>query len=192
MIRIAVNYERTVAMNITPVPTNISVNIPQNERTNAAKIKELMPEAEFTGLSANIRVDSNGNRWFLNNDPYTKTYSKYDAYAYEWTADKTSGTSFEDFLSGVCENGLDPTLNASAIRADMYGTSTSDYTTLSQQADYLARNDFAANRSNYVGETPKDVMKETKNQYLNPNYKYNCLIDREAVQAMIYSLRYGI
>ena len=49
-------------MNITPVSANINIRIPQNERTNAAKIKELMPEAEFTGLSANVRVDANGGR----------------------------------------------------------------------------------------------------------------------------------
>ncbi len=139
-------------MNITPVSTNINISIPQNERANAAKIKELIPEAEFTGLSANVRVDSNGGRWFLNNDPYTKTYSKYDAYAYEWTVNTSSedyrssytenhpteNMGFTDFLSYVKTNGLDAGLNASAIRADMYGTNSSDYTTLSQQTDYLA------------------------------------------------------
>ena len=139
-------------MNITPVSANINISIPKNERTNAAKIKELMPEAEFTGLSANVRVDANGGRWFLNNDPYTKTYSKYDAYAYEWTVNTSSedcrssytenhpteNMGFTDFLSYVKTNGLDAGLNASAIRADMYGTNSSDYTTLSQQTDYLA------------------------------------------------------
>lgn len=139
-------------MNITPVSTNINISIPQNERANAAKIKEIMPEAEFTGLSANVRVDANGGRWFLNNDPYTKTYSKYDAYAYEWTVNTSSedyrssytenhpteNMGFTDFLSYVKTNGLDAGLNASAIRADMYGTNSSDYTTLSQQTDYLA------------------------------------------------------
>ena len=60
------------------------------------------------------------------------------------------------------------------------------------KANYLSMNDFAANRSNYVGEIPRDIIKEAKNQYLDPNYKDNCLMDRGAVQAMIYSLRYGI
>ena len=58
-------------------------------------------------------------------------------------------------------------------------------------ANYLARNDFATNRSDYIGETSKDVMKEMKNQYLDPNYKDNCLMDRNAIKDMIDILRYG-
>ncbi|MBQ8781349.1 MAG: hypothetical protein IJZ72_06740 [Oscillospiraceae bacterium] len=58
-------------------------------------------------------------------------------------------------------------------------------------ANYLARNDFAANRNDYIGETPMDVMKEMKNQYLDPNYKDNCLLDRNAIQSMINWLRYN-
>ncbi len=59
-------------------------------------------------------------------------------------------------------------------------------------ANYLSRNDFSANRSDYVGEAPIDAMKEMKNQYLDPNYKGNCLMDREAIKNMIYSLRYEV
>ena len=62
-------------MNITPTPSNITVIMPRNERATALKIKEMMPEAEFTGLSSNSRVDSQGRRWTVNNDPYTKMYS---------------------------------------------------------------------------------------------------------------------
>ncbi len=58
-------------------------------------------------------------------------------------------------------------------------------------ANYLARNNFAANRGDYIGETSKDVMKEMKNQYLDPNYKDNCLMDRNAIKDMIGNLRYG-
>ncbi len=58
-------------------------------------------------------------------------------------------------------------------------------------ANYLARNDFAANRSDYIGEIPMDAMKKMKNQYLDPNYKDNCLMDRNAIKDMIGNLRYG-
>ena len=58
-------------------------------------------------------------------------------------------------------------------------------------ANYLSMKDFAANRSDYIGETSKDVMKEMKNQYLDPNYKDNCLMDRNAIKDMIDILRYG-
>ncbi len=58
-------------------------------------------------------------------------------------------------------------------------------------ANYLARNNFAANRGDYIVETSKDVMKEMKNQYLDPNYKDNCLMDRNAIKDMIDILRYG-
>ena len=125
--------------------------MPRNERAAALKIKEIMPEAEFTGLSTNSRVDSQGRRWTVNNDPYTKMYNKYDAYAYEWTVGTgedyrssyiknhpTECMGFEDFLNYVQKNGLDKELNALAISADMQNMHGSDYTTLSQQADYLA------------------------------------------------------
>lgn len=58
-------------------------------------------------------------------------------------------------------------------------------------ANYLSMKDFAANRGDYIGETSKDVMKEMKNQYLDPNYKDNCLMDRNAIKDMIGNLRYG-
>ena len=58
-------------------------------------------------------------------------------------------------------------------------------------ANYLSMKDFAANRGNYIGETSRDVMKEMKNQYLDPNYKDNCLMDRNAIKDMIDILRYG-
>ncbi len=61
----------------------------------------------------------------------------------------------------------------------------------STMANYLARNDFAANRSDYIDETSRDVMKEMKNQYLDPNYKDNCLMNRNAIKDMIDILRYG-
>ena len=59
-------------------------------------------------------------------------------------------------------------------------------------ANYLSMKDFAANRSDYIGETSKDVMKEMKNQYLDPNYKDNCLMNRNAIKDMIDILRYGV
>lgn len=148
-------------MNITPMPSNITVKMPRNERAAALKIKEIMPEAEFTGLSSNTRVDSQGHRWTLNNDPYTKMYSKYDAYAYEWAVGTgedyrssyiqnhpTEGMGFEDFLGYVRENGLDKELNASAISSDMMNMYGSDYTTLSQQTDYLAA--YYAHLENHI------------------------------------------
>ena len=58
-------------------------------------------------------------------------------------------------------------------------------------ANYLARNNFAANRSDYTGEIPMDTMKKMKNLYLDPNYKNNCLMDRNVIKDMIDSLRYG-
>lgn len=58
-------------------------------------------------------------------------------------------------------------------------------------ANYLARNDFAANRSDYTGETFRDITNEIKNQYLDPNYKDNCLMDRNTIKDMINNLRYG-
>jgi hypothetical protein len=138
-------------MNITPLASDLSIKMPQNERLNALKVKEVMPEAEFTGLSDNVRVDSNGGRWFTNNDSYTKTYSKYDAYAYEWTVSTgsdyrssyienhpTEGMNFSDFLGYVRENGLDKELNASAIKADVTFSNGTDYSSFSQQTDYLA------------------------------------------------------
>lgn len=138
-------------MNITPTPTNVQIQMPRNERLNALKVKEIMPEAEFTGLSSNVRIDAQGGHWFVNNDPYTKVYGKYDAYAYEWTVGTgedyrssyvqnhpTENMGFEDFLGYVRENGLDKELNASAIKADMRCFSETDYSTLSQQADYFA------------------------------------------------------
>lgn len=139
-------------MNVNMIPAYRSgIKIPRNEYLGAQKVKELFPEAEFTGLSENVRIDSRGSRWFLNNDPYTKVYGKYDAYAYEWTVGTgedyrssyiqnhpTENMGLEDFLGYVRENGLDKTLNESAIRSDMRCFNESDYTTLSQQTDYLA------------------------------------------------------
>lgn len=57
-------------------------------------------------------------------------------------------------------------------------------------ANYLSMKDFAANRRDYIGETAVNVMKEMKNQYLDPNYKDNCLLDRNSIQSMINRLRY--
>ena len=167
-------------MNITPVPSNITVKMPRNERSAALKIKEIMPEAEFTGLSSNTRIDSQGRRWTVNNDPYTKMYSKYDAYVYEWTVGTgedyrssyiknhpTEGMSFEDFLSYVRENGLDKELNALAVSADMQNMYSSDYTTLSQQADYLAayyaqlENHINANFSGDEKAAQMKILEET-------------------------------
>lgn len=138
-------------MNITPTSTNMKIQMPRNERLNALKVKEIMPEAEFTGLSSNVRIDSSGGIWFLNNSQYTKTYSKYDAYAYEWTVNTgedyrssyienhpTDGMNLEDFLGYVRKNGLDKELNDSAIRENLTGTNSSDYSTISQQTDFLA------------------------------------------------------
>ena len=167
-------------MNITPVPSNFTIIMPRNERAAALKIKEIMPEAEFTGLSSNSRIDSQGRRWTVNNDPYTKMYSKYDAYAYEWTVGTgedyrssyiknhpTEGMGFEDFLNYVRENGLDKELNALAISADMQNMHGSDYTTLSQQADYLAayyaqlENHINANFSGDEKAAQMKILKET-------------------------------
>lgn len=167
-------------MNITPTPSNLTVIMPRNERSAALKIKEIMPEAEFTGLSSSARVDSQGRRWTVNNDPYTKMFSKYDAYAYEWTVGTgedyrssyiknhpTEGMSFEDFLGYVRENGLDKELNALSISADMQTMYSSDYTTLSQQTDYLAayyaqlENHINANFSGDEKAAQMKILEET-------------------------------
>lgn len=139
-------------MNVGLIPASRNgIQVPRNEYLSAQKIKEICPEAEFTGLSNNVRIDNQGRQWFVNNDPYTKVYGKYDAYAYEWTVSTgedyrssyvqnhpTENMGFEDFLGYVRENGLDKELNASAIKADMRCLSDTDYTTLSKQADYFA------------------------------------------------------
>lgn len=84
-------------MNVNMIPADRSgIKIPRNEYLCAQKVRELFSEAEFTGLSENVRIDSRESRWFLNNDPYTKVYGKYDAYAYEWTVG--TGTYSENGL----------------------------------------------------------------------------------------------
>ena len=92
-------------MIINPISSNTNVILNQNERSNVTKVKEIMPEAEFTGLSTNWLIDSMGNRWTTNNDPYTKTYGKYDAYAYEWTVNTACSDSRSNYsLSHPTEN----------------------------------------------------------------------------------------
>lgn len=70
-------------MNITPASSDINISIPQNERTNAAKIKELMPEGEFTGLSANVRVDSAYKDGALSEDDYKQLCTELENYTDE-------------------------------------------------------------------------------------------------------------
>ncbi|MGN0667122.1 MAG: hypothetical protein ACI4KF_11435 [Huintestinicola sp.] len=166
-------------MNVNLIPADRSgFKIPRNEYLSAQKVKEVCPEAEFTGLSSNVRIDSRGSRWFLNNDPYTKVYGKYDAYAYEWTVSTgedyrssyiqnhpTENMGFEDFLGYVRENGLDKELNESAIRADMRCFNETDYTTLSQQADYFAA--YYAHLENHITQNFTGEEKETQMKILN-------------------------
>ena len=74
---------------------------------------------------------------------------------------------FNDFLSYVRENGLDKELNALAISADMQNMHGSDYTTLSQQADYLAayyaqlENHINANFSGDEKSAKMKILEET-------------------------------
>lgn len=166
-------------MNVNLIPSDRSgFKIPQNEYLNAQKVKEVCPEAEFTGLSENVRIDSRGSRWFLNNDPYTKVYGKYDAYAYEWTVGTgddyrssyiqnhpTENMGFEDFLGYVRENGLDKELNEAAIRSDMRCFHETDYTTLSQQADYLAA--YYAHTENHILQNFTGEEKDSQMKILN-------------------------
>lgn len=173
-------------MNITPTPTNMQIQMPRNERLNALNVKEIIPEAEFSGLSSNVRIDSSGGRWFLNNDPYTKSYSKYDAYAYEWTVGTgedyrssyidnhpTDGMGFEDFLGYVRINGLDKELNVSAIRENLKGTDISDYSTISQQTDFLAayyaqlENHINCNFSGDEKQAQLKILTDTVGQAIN-------------------------
>lgn len=174
----------TMNVNMTPI-SRAGFQIPRNEWLSAARIKEICPEAEFTGLSNNARIDSQGNRWVMNNDPYTKVYGKYDAYAYEWTVGTgddyrssysknhpTENMGFEDFLGYVRENGLDKQVSAAAIKANVQGFYSADHTTLSQRADYYGayyaqvENHINTNFSGEERAAQMKILDDTMNKFI--------------------------